>query len=619
MKNDRRGFITKSVFLGLGLSTINGTQSAFSSTWKGTDENNFQSTQKDAERKYYRNVVFAESNKSGGLTKRAIDIFSHIFAERTGIEVSDNEKDALVIKIDVLPKSIPDESFRIRYPQDNEISLSASDENGILYGIGKLLHSAVLNENGFCPGTWEGVSIPKKPFRTIYFATHFYNYYHVAPIDEVKRYIEELSLWGYNHLLMWFDMHHYNGIKDAEAQQMLDRLAAIYKEAKSVGMKVFCGFLANEGFNNSPVHLRAEKTGRSHYGVEICPSLYEGKKLILKQVREELSEYEKRGVVFDGISMGPYDQGGCGCDKCKPWGCNGFINISESIANDSRKYYPNLEVILLTWLFDYGVDQGEWKGLAERFTKHPPHWVDYLMADSHTTYPEYLLKNPVPGNLPLINFPEISMWGQWPWGGYGATPLPNRFQELWGAVKDKVAGGFPYSEGIYEDINQVLYSQFYWHENISSEDIIREYISYEFSEKFTNEIAEAIKILEDNHGLSTWNWYKDPAYGKVDVPDNDYGSEKAYSILKDVDQKLPSNVRGRWRWRILIIRAMMDYEFRRSEGKINEAIENGFQELSLLYHTGKGNGRNRAPVVPPINNGEIYRKKSDQKIKGTNH
>lgn len=612
MKSNRRKFIKNSLLSGIGISALNITNEAYAQI-------GYNYNSKYSQNNYFRSIRFKCEYQSDGLIKKAIDIFKRVFTERTGAEILDNSEEKLEITLEILPKSLPDQSFQIKFDQNNKIFISASDENGILYGIGKLLHTSRLNEKGFSPGKWEGISIPKKPFRAIYFATHFYNYYHVAPIDEVKRYVEELSLWGYNHLLMWFDMHHYSGIKDAKGQQMLDRLATIYKEAKYLGMKVFCGILANEGYNNSPVQLRAEKTGRSHYGVEICPSIKEGEKLILKQVREEFSEYKKRGVIFDGVSMAPYDQGGCGCDKCRPWGCNGFINISESITNDLRKYYPNLEVILLTWLFDYGKDQGEWKGLAERFEKHPPHWVDYLLADSHTTYPEYLLKNPVPGKLPLINFPEISMWGQWPWGGFGATPLPNRFQNLWDTVKNKVAGGFPYSEGIYADINQVLYSQFYWHENINSEDVIREYISYEFSEKYTNEIAEAIKILEKNHGLGTWNWFKDAEYGRVDVPDSDFGAEKAYYSLKEIDEKLPLNVRKRWRWRILIIRAMMDYEFRLSGGKINKAIEDGLQELYILYYTGKGDlGHDQIRVIPPINYGEIYRKKNAPKMKGTN-
>ena len=44
-----------------------------------------------------------------------------------------------------------------------------------------------------------------------------------------------------------------------------------------------------------------------------------------------------------------------------------------------------------------------------------------------------------PGQLPLLNFPEISMWGQNPWGRYGANSLPGCLQRLWNQTQHKLA------------------------------------------------------------------------------------------------------------------------------------------------------------------------------------
>ena len=71
---------------------------------------------------------------------------------------------------------------------------------------------------GFTPSTWRGVSVPKMPVRGMYLATHFQNYYQVAPIEEVTRYVEDLSLWGVNSFLVWFGMEEFNGINDPKAQ-----------------------------------------------------------------------------------------------------------------------------------------------------------------------------------------------------------------------------------------------------------------------------------------------------------------------------------------------------------------------------------------------------------------
>ena len=38
--------------------------------------------------------------------------------------------------------------------------------------------------------------------RGIYLATHFNNYYEAAALEELERYVEDLSLWGFNLLAL---------------------------------------------------------------------------------------------------------------------------------------------------------------------------------------------------------------------------------------------------------------------------------------------------------------------------------------------------------------------------------------------------------------------------------
>jgi hypothetical protein len=87
------------------------------------------------------------------------------------------------------------------------------------------------------------------------------------------------------------------------------------------------------------------------------------------------------------------------------------------------------------------------------------------------------------GGKQLLNFPEISMWGRSPWGGWGANPMPTRFQALWDETEGKVVGGMPYSEGIYEDMNMVVAQQHYWDSAANANATLREYVGFEFSQK----------------------------------------------------------------------------------------------------------------------------------------
>jgi hypothetical protein len=165
-------------------------------------------------------------------------------------------------------------------------------------------------------------------------------------------------------------------------------------------------------------------------------------------------------IRFDYVGMAPYDQGGCTCSRCKPWGANGYLKIAEPVARLVRRYFLNAKIMLHTWCFDVFTN-GEWVGLAKAFRKRPD-WLYYIMADGHGGCPEYPPKNGVPGGLPVIGFPEISMFGAAPWGAFGANPFPARLQAYWDAAGPVMAGGMPYSEGIYEDLNKVICACLYW-------------------------------------------------------------------------------------------------------------------------------------------------------------
>ena len=592
--NNRRDFLKKGALAGILLSGATGLRSDLVARDK-TESMMVPESKNSAP--IFNSITFVTGESPGRLAPKAIRIFLRILTERTGLDFSGNGNTHLTIRLRIISQSMPPESFRIEKPEENSIILSASDSNGILYGLGKLLHSSFISEQGFAPGNWQGLSVPEKPQRNIYFATHFHNFYHTAPVEKVTNYIEELALWGYNNIEVWFDMHGFEGINDPKAVAMLERLSVILRAGKDAGMKVTICMLGNEGYNSSPKELRAKPPKqirlRGCYGVEICPSQPGGTELILKQVADELDAFNSRGVIVDYIVIWPYDQGGCGCDRCTPWGSNGFLKLSKKIAEIAHSKIPGIRIILSTWLFDCVEDEGEWSGLASAFANERP-WVDYIQADSHETFPKYLKANPVPGNLPLLNFPEISMWESWPWGGFGANPLPSRFQRLWDEVKDKAAGGAPYSEGIFEDINKVIYSQFYWSTDKPAMETIREYVAFEFSPDYAIEISEAITILEKNHGLRAS--FKAGLPVKFTIPKSDFGAAHAFDLFKSVDKKLSDTIKKGWRWRILLLRAMFDYELRRSGGVPNEEVNAGFRELSSLYHAEHADDSVRPPA-----------------------
>lgn len=511
---------------------------------------------------------------------KAAELFQRTVEERCGARVV-RESAELTVELALQP-GLGAEGFEIADGPTHTIRVLGNDERGVLYGVGKLLRSSRYSSEGFEVGTWRGVSVPQKSVRGIYFATHFHNFYHDAPLEKVQRYVEELALWGINTLSVWFDMHHYESFQDPAAQEMITRLQGILSTAREVGITPSTGFLANEGYAGSPPELRAtwgcgDRHLPAHYHTELCPNVPGAMDQLLRWTKERLVPFVEAGLGY--LWLWPYDQGGCCCHQCHPWGGNGFLKCAEQVARLAKREIPDLKIVLSTWDFN-SYYPGEWEGLAQAMAEDAS-WVDYIMADGREGhFPEYPVKHGSPGGLPLIGFPEISMIGHTIWGGWGANPAPVMMQGLWNQGKGLLSGGYPYSEGIFEDLNKMLFAGFYWDPDRSAEEIVREYVGYEFSPEVIEEVTRAIGILERTLPRAWGQTGEDPRF-PIERPE---GIEEAEALLWAADAKLPEWARRAWRWRILLLRGLIDGELLRNDFHTSEAAETALEELTAIYH-----------------------------------
>ncbi len=456
------------------------------------------------------------------------------------------------------------------------LRVTGHDEAGVLYGLGKLFRTSSCSDGAFRPGSWRGSSAPAGTLRGVYLASHFGNFYEAAPISELETYVEDLALWGVNAIGFAFPNWQYDSYDDPAAQANLTRLRAMMAVARASGIRVGAMVAPNQVFRTAPPELRAKPYPddwgrRGNLGTNLCPSLPAARQYILDAWARLLDEYKATGLDF--VVYWPYDEGGCGCSQCWPWGSRGFYRISRDMTELARRRYPQLQTVLSTWMFDTP-PAGEWRELSDNLEKDAP-WISYIMADAHEDFPRYPLDQDVPGRLPLVNFPEISMWGMSPWGGYGANPLPARLQMLWDQVKTKVRGGLPYSEGIYEDLNKIIATQFYWDPNTTAAATLREYIASEFSPAVVTEVTQAIAILEANHARRGNGSFKSPPHDTA----------KARALMESANAKLSPQIQTAWRWRILYLRALIDDELAKSGGIPQRAtLAEPFAELIRIYH-----------------------------------
>jgi len=538
--------------------------------------------------------------KAGAVTQRVADILAARLQEYAGVKIVTSRKADLHVYLGIQP-GIGLEGFNISDGPRGGVNILGNDERGLLYGVGKFLHTSTFDGHGFTPGSWRGISVPKLPVRGMYLATHFQNFYEEAPIEEVERYIEDLSLWGVNSYLVWFGIDAYDGIDDPKARAMLARLRALLKLVKDLGLNASLGCVANDGYKNSPVELRADSTvGHDGYtkisaplcnlGPELCPSKPGVLELELKFCQQKFDAFKNVGL--DYWFIWPYDNGGCTCAKCAPWGINGFLRMAEPEARAYRRAFPNGKVILGLWYFDKW-REGEWAGITDKFNQQKPDWVDYVMADDFGgKYPQYPLTHGTPGGLPMLNFPEISMYACHPWGGFGANPLPKYLQSLWDASKSKLSGGFPYSEGIYEDANKVMVAQLYWDPEKPTGTTLREYIAFNFSPQVVSQVSQAMATLERNLPRAQHNVKGTTKF----VLQNTDGVEEAYRLINEADAALPDRVRASWRWRIVYLRALIDSELVKHQARVSRKCLAAFQELTTIYHAQHANPTLRPPT-----------------------
>ena len=127
--------------------------------------------------------------------------------------------------------------------------LRAADGLALFAALGRFFRLSHFDgKGGFLPFEGEIDFTPAKKLRGMYFATHFNNFYHSAPIEKVCEVVEDLALRGCNSLLVWFDMHHFESMEDAGAQTHVKRLREIRGYANRIGIGGSLTMISNEGF-----------------------------------------------------------------------------------------------------------------------------------------------------------------------------------------------------------------------------------------------------------------------------------------------------------------------------------------------------------------------------------
>lgn len=494
----------------------------------------------------------------------------HFIAEMVRVRIADRSPAGsrrIEFKID--PR-LEKEEFIVE-SRDARTKITAGSFPGLLFGSGKFLRSIEYRAEEFIVPEQSLRDKPDCAFREVYFARHFHNWYHMAEEREMSRYIEDLALQGFNTFCS-LDLPVINLTNNPESddwKELEKGFRAFCRCVNRLDLQIDALGVTNQGWRDTPHELYAVPNVESYKGnngINVCPARPEGEKYIENILRTVNQTFADCNV---GVScFWPYDEGGCNCEKCRPWGGNGYLKLVDSFSKIIRaEFDPNRVFILSTWCFNDNEFEALWKWLEN----HPE--IEYVLADSHNDFPRYPLEHPLPKGHKLITFPEISMWNRQPWGGYGATPLPRHFTDLWLQVKGHVYGCKLYSEGLFEDINKIIVERFYWDNDANADETLRDYARYELCGANPDDFAELCRLLESIHVME---WPIPPEYRRTAV--------RVMELARKIDSELLPSVKDSFRWRLFYCRAVLEYERNVNKSQSSEPCVAAIRELQKMYH-----------------------------------
>lgn len=496
-------------------------------------------------------ITLAIAPDASPLERRAVEIICARLADRCAlpVEVVTTVPAAAAGTLTIIA-SVADtapaaaESYRLTIRADGLVTVAGHDAHGVLYGLGYLLRLMTFRGNTVMLPVIEEAHTPATRDRGVYFATHFQNYYERAPLELLTHYIEELALWGCNVLSFWFDMHWYPADfwEDAgsDGHRLLLRLRHIATVARACGMRVGVMGVPNEGFSfQPPAALRADegaRRGAFYVETQICPSQPEGLAMCLDNHRR----VQRLLAPLDFFVYWPYDPGGCGCAQCKGaggWGAI-FLALGPTFAELIRTEHPGAEFIVSTWYMDDGERQQVYNMCAQG-----AEWLDGIITETKDA-----TEATIPPRYRRLVFPEISMFDSYfaSYGCNGANPAPIRMAAQARETVEAGCGTLLYSEGLYEDVNKVVWLATLWNPTYTPEEVIGAYSHYYFGAEAAPAMAGYILALEHTWGA-----------GKLLQADAAHVDRLATS-LQALGIGLPTADWCRERWQTLRDRAVMD-------------------------------------------------------------
>jgi hypothetical protein len=411
------------------------------------------------------------------------------------------------------------EGFRLKYAEENGkkvLWIIGADARGVLYGIGKLLRIATM-DNGklILPEVVDLASSPEFPLRGHQFGyRNTANSWDAWTVEQFDQHFREQMLFGANS---FEDIPFQDGPPSVHMK--------IPREEMNIHLSEICNKYDADYWIWAPADIDLKD-----------------KKLRQTELEKHEAFYKKcprlDGVFFPGGDPGenhPAD----------------VLPFLEELTAILHKYHPNATM----WISLQGFDEEKVKYFFDYLNEKSPDWLTGVVYGpsspavdlerqllpakyKHRLYPD--LTHTVRCQYPVKRWDQAFALTE---GRECTNPQPLYYAEVFRKDAVFTDGFLSYSDGVHDDVNKVVWSQLGWDSKTDVKNIMLEYSRFFFGNKIAETGADGILNLEQN-------WVGP-------LQDNETVG-KTLELWEKLEADNPQLNASNWRWQQLVMRAYYD-------------------------------------------------------------
>jgi hypothetical protein len=441
-----------------------------------------------------------------------------------------------------------EEGFFIAKSGSN-IVLLAREGRGMIYAVGKLLHTAQYFGGSMFADPPQGIDKPLMPERVLYIPPHIHNFYEVKDAKSIEPIIGEMSLWGINGLSVWMDESEFNDPFDNSAdnsgtRRLLAKTKGLLQIGKGLGLKLGMVNCPNDAYKNQ---VKPDLIAKSELPIWnqpklINPTIPAGRALLIRNKENLYRDFANSGLRFDNVLYFAYDTGGCFDEACRPWILT-FLKLTEDYISVLQRYHPTARAYITDWVANAEEDEM----ITDYLNQHPQTKIAGVWKEEGSSMEHYARLDK---RYSLFIFVDVSMLGGW--GTIGAQPFPGYLSH---SVGDAAAGGITgvmmYSEGIFDDFNKAMVTQMAWNPLQTQREFAEEYASYFINTDIAPDFWQIVQNCERPWLVGEFN-------------ESPQDAEKLEQLTLSAGARLRPEIRSSWRWQI--------FEYRARIGKLAAAL-----------------------------------------------